>query len=283
MERTRSSGPRLSALPGALFVVLSLAVCVAPAAAITWGVRDTAGLYPNVGTILLSVPSANAVYEQCSGTLIHPKVFLTAGHCTVGLPGYLATGLVDKIYVSFDFDPFAPGHEWLEVEEVITHPDFSFKSRSNWHDNGVLILKAPIEGIPVANLPEEGFLDRLEAEGALGHGTNGAKFTVVGYGSSLSFPPPRIYYDDVRQFARSEFRALLPAWLRMSQQRRTGDGGTGYGDSGGPTFWKEPDGTLILVATTTWGDLNTVTSEFNQRIDVASSLSFIHGVMDTLP
>jgi hypothetical protein len=254
-----------------------------PVGAITWGQKDDAGLYPNVGTVLLSMPSAGGVYEQCSGTLIHPKVFLTAGHCTFRLPGYLDSGLVDKIYVSFAADPGASSETWLEVETVITHPDFSFKRQSNWHDNGVLILRDEVGGIEPAVLPEEGFLDRLQAEGALGHGTNGAKFTVVGYGSSLSFPPPRIYYEGVRQFAQSEFRALLPAWLRMSQQGRTGDGGTGYGDSGGPAFWEEPDGTLILVATTTWGDPNIVTSGFSQRIDVASSLRFIEAVLDEFP
>jgi secreted trypsin-like serine protease len=277
------SRPATSAFPGILLVILILAMCAAPAGAVTWGQKDTAGQYRNVGTFLVSVPSEGAVYQACSGTLIHPKVFLTAGHCTVNLPDYLASGLIDKIYVSFDFDPFAQSHHWLEVDSVITHPDFSFHPQSNWHDNGVLILKDAVDGIQPAGLPEEGFLDRLRAEGALGHGTNGAKFTVVGYGASLSFPPPRQYSDDVRQFAISEFRALLPAWLRMSQQRQTGDSGTCYGDSGGPTFWEEPGGVRILVATTSWGDVPCVSSEFNQRIDVASSLSFIQAVIDSLP
>ena len=267
-----------------MLVLLALAVCAVPAAAVTWGQKDTNNQYPNVGTILASIPSAGGVYQWCSGTLIHESVFLTAGHCTVNLPTYLASGLVDKIWVSFDYDPFAQNHTpWLDVSSVITHPDFSFKPRSNWHDDGVLILTNPVSGITPATLPPEGFLDELRAEGALGHGTNGAKFTVAGYGASLSFPPPRTYSNDVRQFAMSEFRALLPAWLRMSQQRRTGDGGTCYGDSGGPTFWEAPGGERILVATTTWGDVPCVTSEFNQRLDVASALAFIQGVIEGLP
>jgi len=158
-------------------------------------------------------------------------VFLTAGHCTFSLQRSIDSGLVDQVWVSFDSDPFAAAHTWLEVEFVITHPDFPSRPQSNWHDNGALILKSPILSIVPAVLPEEGFLDQLRADGALGHGTNLAKFTLVGYGASLSFPPPRPYKDNVRQFALSEFRALLPAWLRMSQQGRTGDGGTCYGDS----------------------------------------------------
>ncbi len=207
---------------------------------------------------------------------------LTAGICTFSLQRNIDSGLVEQVWVSFDFDPFSVAHTWLEVASVITHPDFWFKPQSNWHDNGALILKKPVVGIEPARLPEEGFLDQLKADGALGHGTNGTKFTLVGYGASLSFPPPGPYRDNVRQFALSEFRALLPAWLRMSQQGRTGDGGTCYGDSGGPTFWEGPAGETILVATTTWGDMPCVTSEFNQRLDVASALAFIQEVVERL-
>lgn len=260
-----------------------LAVCAAPATAITWGEQDTTGQYPNVGTILVHYTGdpSNAVYQWCSGTLIDPKVFLTAGHCTFFLQAYVTAGLVDHYYVSFDADPLAAPGSWLDVASIMTNEQFSLKPQSNWHDNGALILTNLVSGITPAELPGEGFLDDLQADGALGHGTNGAKFTVVGYGASLTFPPPRAVSEDVRQFATSEFRALLPAWLRMSQQKMAGDGGTCYGDSGGPTFWEQPNGDLILVATTSWGDVPCVTSQFNQRIDVGSSLSFIQGAIDS--
>jgi secreted trypsin-like serine protease len=271
----------MSSQTRALLVPLALAVCATPAAAITWGQKDAAGRYGNVGTILAQ--SQGQVYQWCSGTLIHERVFLSAGHCTSPLARYMASGRVENIWVSFDFDPFSAGATWLDVESVITHPDFSTKARSNWHDNGVLVLKAPVGWIEPAQLPEEGFLDELRAAGALGQGTNGAKFTVVGYGASLSFPPPGPYKENVRQFALSEFRVLLPAWLRLSQQGRTGNGGTCYGDSGGPTFWEVPGEERILVATTTWGDMPCVTSEFNQRLDVASALAFIEDVIANLP
>lgn len=155
MKRTMSSGPGRGGLAGALLVPLALAVFVVPAAAITWGEKDTTGRYPNVGTILARM--SGVVYQWCSGTLIDERVFLTAGHCTVNLPTYLASGLVQEIHVSFDADPFADG-TWHAVTSVITHPEFSFTPRSNWHDNGVLILKrsclrhharhAPERGIP---------------------------------------------------------------------------------------------------------------------------------------
>ena len=74
-------------------------------------------------------------------------------------------------------------------------------------------------------------LSRLQVElyGSLGatgkgHGSDKAKFTLVGYGATLDFPPPDIYYEDQRQVAVSEYRTLLKAWLKMSQNQATGDG-----------------------------------------------------------
>src|SRR3989454_1834851 len=39
-----------------------------------------------------------------------------------------------------------------------------------------------------------------------------------------------------RQISTSSFRNLHDAWLYMSQNNHHGDGGTCFGDSGGPTF-----------------------------------------------
>jgi secreted trypsin-like serine protease len=48
----------------------------------------------------------------------------------------------------------------------------------------------------------------------------------------------------------------------MSQNQATDDGGTCYGDPGGPAFWTEPDGTEILVGITSWGDMQKANSPF---------------------
>jgi secreted trypsin-like serine protease len=268
------------AVVGALLVLLALVVLVVPIAAITWGQKDTSGKYPEVGDIVYQT-STGATGGFCSGTLIHPRVFLTAGHCTAALEYYQSLGVIAHLFVSFDREPFKHGAKlYYEVDDVVTHPEYAgLKPMSDPHDLGLLILKEEVEGITPAVLPAEGFLDDLRASSLLGHGTNGAKFTVVGYGDSLSFPPPRFYSEDVRQYGFSEFRALLPAWLRMSQQGRTGDQGTCYGDSGGPTFW-EDGGSRTIVATTSWGDAQCVSSEFNYRVDLPGSLAFINGVID---
>ena len=249
-------------------VLLVLTVGVLPAAAITWGEPDTE--HANVGAMMMVLPGWGNT-PVCSGTLIHPRVFLTAGHCTDGVdPG--------EVWVNFSQDG-TNLKGILDVAKVITHPDYWWGPTSNPHDVGVLILKKPVKKLKPANLPEEGFLDQLLAEGKLRQGSEGAKFTLVGYGATLDWPPPDIYYEDYRQYAVSEYQALLDVWLRMSQNQATGDGGTCFGDSGGPAFWTEEDGTEILVGITSWGDAQCVANAFNYRVDIPATLDFVDEVI----
>jgi hypothetical protein len=255
-----------------LLLMVSLAV---PLAAITWGWKDTDNRYPEVGDIL--VTWGDQTIGDCTGTLIAPRVVLTAGHCAARFNRYLASGEITDIRVSFDVEPFVAGATAYEVSELVAHPEFrGLQPRSDPYDLGLVILEEDVVGIAPATLPSApGFLEQLLADGRLGRGTKAAKFTVVGYGASLFFPPPRPHWQDVRQYGYSEFRALLPAWLRMSQQGRTGDQGTCYDDSGAPAFWEE-EGERTLVAITSWGDSPCVSSEFNYRVDLPASLAFIN-------
>jgi V8-like Glu-specific endopeptidase len=252
-------------------LLLVLTVGVVPAAAITWGEPDT--VHANVGAMVVDWPGYGP-WQWCSGTLIHPRVFLTAGHCTADLEAYGIT----RVWVNFD--PYALNEKtMLDVAQVVTHPDYYWGPQSNPYDVAVLILEEPAGDITPATLPPQGLLDQLKAEGKLRQGSNGAKFTVVGYGGMLDWPPPHVTYDDYRQMAVSEYRALLKAWLRMSQNQATGDGGTCYGDSGGPAFWTSPEGAEILVGITSWGDAQCVSSGFNYRVDIPETLSFIDSVI----
>ena len=250
-----------------LFAVLVMMAATAiPAAAITWGEPDTE--HTNVGAMVVDWPGWGP-YQVCSGTLIHPRVFLTAGHCTEGWgPEF------QSFWVNFDQDALNET-TLLDVEQVITHPDYWWGPTSNPHDVGLLILSEPVIGIETAILPDEGFLNSLKKEGKLRQGSNGAKFTMVGYGGILDWPPPDVTYDDQRQLSISEYQALLKSWLRLSQNQATGDGGTCSGDSGGPAFWTEPDGTEILVGITSWGDVNCIATGFNYRVDIPDTLDFI--------
>ncbi len=251
-------------------LVLLLAVLVTPAAAITWGEPDTT--HTNVGAMVADYPDYGP-WQVCSGTLIHPRVFLTAGHCTADWEG---TG-VETFWVNFDSYALNEA-TLLDVEQVITHPEYGW-GQVDPHDIGLLVLAEPVVGIQPAALPYAGFLDDLKKEGLLRSGPQGAPLTVVGYGGTLAWPPPEISYDDYRQVAYSEYTSLTKPWVHMSQNLLAGNGGTCFGDSGGPAFYTQPDGVEVLVGVTSWGDAQCVATSFNYRVDIPGSLEFIESVI----
>jgi len=268
---------------GAVAVVLFITFCISPASGIVWGERDE-DQHPNVGSVVIDWEGLGI--QVGSGTLVHDKVFLTAGHVTNYLNWLINSEVITigDVYVSFDSDNALANSTWLPITSIITHPKYSGFPGASHHryDIGALILSEPVGLVP-ANLPTLGFLDELKATGKLRRGPKRAKFLVVGYGSSLDWPPPQIVPSDgARYMAESGYLAKNASWLFMSQNYAVGNGGTGYGDSGGPTFWRQPDGTEIIISITSWGDPNLVATGISYRIDTGESLGFISGIIATI-
>lgn len=259
------------AIPIGLLLVLLLGV--APVVAITWGQLDTE--HDNVGAMVVDYPGYGP-WQLCSGTLIHPQVVLTAGHCTDGLE----EDGITTVWVNFDQDALNPD-TLLDVAEVVTHEDYDW-GQADPHDVGALVLAEPVTGITPAELPTEGLLDQLKRDGVLRQKMDGAPFTVVGYGGTLDWPPPNITYDDLRQYAESEYVALTKWMLHMNQHALKDNGGTCFGDSGGPAFWTAPDGTDILVGITSTGDAQCIVTGLDYRVDIAATLDFIFSVIGGL-
>jgi secreted trypsin-like serine protease len=261
-----------------LVILFLLAVMVVPTAAINGGELDGEG-HPNVGLMIADEEGEPA--WRCSGTLIHPRVFLTAGHCVYG---------ASRARVWFDSDiagvPDYPTGGEVAIEGTPKpHPKYDdFQSPDNPYDVGVVIFEEPVVDIPLATTPDEGLLDGLKKDGVLRNSTEVAKFTVVGFGTILeSWPPPVIVSEKIRRIAESEYVALVPAQLHLSQRAVFEEGGTCFGDSGGPVFWSPDDDTEILVGITSWGDAQCVATGFYYRVDIAETLAFIDSVIAELP
>jgi hypothetical protein len=258
--------------------VLVLAASAPPAAAITYGEIDVDDQFPNVGAIVLARGSGGR-FAICSGTLIHPRLFLTAGHCTRLLNNAFASGNLTpgEVRISFGVDALDDA-TWREIDYVVTDPLFldNVTNASDLHDQGLVILKEPVLDRPSAVLADVGFLDALFDAGLLrAHGV-ASSFVVVGYGTTLEFPPPQEDFGDIgiRRFAASQFQALYTANLFLNQNPRATDGGgIGQNDSGGPMFWIADDGAAVLVAVSFYG----ITAAFGQgyRVDWPDGRQFI--------
>jgi V8-like Glu-specific endopeptidase len=245
---------------------LLAALATAPAAmAITYGAPDGNG-HPEVGALLAPTAYSDGTWASCTGTLISPTVFLTAAHCDWG---------VSRLAVTFDSD-YNPqtGHTYWGT----WHADGRFnKSQSNPYDIAVVVFDQPVAGITPARLPQANSLARLAKD---------QKFTPVGYGGQSVTNGPggkTIHYADVRFVATGTLNAINPSWLRISMNPSHGDGGTCYGDSGGPNFLGAgANETNIVAGTTITGDRWCRSTNVDYRMDTASARSFLSAYV-TLP
>jgi hypothetical protein len=252
----------------ALLVATVLTVAVSSlagsAGAITGGTVDQ-NRHPGVGAMLADFGGGLDIL--CTGTLISPRVFLTASHCTDYLRE-VGIGQHD-VYVTFDpsWDPAHPGTAYRGTYH--TNSLFGTGGQSDPHDIAVIVLDDAVTGITPAKLPAAGLLDRLPLRSA--------RFTAVGYGEVRDVKttgPHALYFDGVRRYVTQGFLSLQPAWLLLSMNFSTGSGGTCYGDSGGPHFYGGPDSDE-LVALTVTGDNVCRATDKDYRLDTPSSVSFL--------
>ena len=269
-----------------LFVVL-IALTLAAASsflptakAITYGFVDVTNIYSNTGAFIVKSPNGQ-IFPICSGTMITSGVFLTASHCTAFYSQDLAP-LGFTAHVSLDSSiPFGPltsnSTNLLSVAHVVTNPNFNHTG-SDPGDIGALILTSPVIGVAPATLPACGLLDELSAQ----NGLKNAVFTAVGYGLQNRVVGGGVpFFQDLnpvpRMYAFSSFNALNPAWIRLSQNPATGNGGTCFGDSGGPNFLTV-GGQRILAAVTITGDSVCRATNVDYRLDTQSAISFLQYV-----
>ena len=252
---------RLRALVAVALIAAGLAAAP-PAAGITFGNPD-GNDHPYVGALVANFNGTN--FLLCSGTMISSTVFLTAGHCT----DFLTSQGVDPsdVYVSFDptFDDSSP---LVQAVAYHTHPNYGYQGPNGFadpHDIAVVILGTPVSGL-TGQLPT---LNQLNSA------STGQVYTAVGYGTvrnDKTKGPASLFFDGERRWVDGTMNSLNKAWLRLSENPSTGNGGTCYGDSGGPHFFK---GTRVLSSITVTGDTWCRSTDVTYRVDTASARAFL--------
>ena len=258
------------------------AALLSQANAVTWGQPD-AGENPNVGTLLFAQNGVG--YYSCTGTMIAPRVMLTAGHCVSE-----AGNTNDVTYVRFDEDALSGigdygslqawlDADWLAVETVIAHPQWSdYGEFPATYDIGVVILAEPYyPSNGFGEIPPLGFLENLV-------GKDKQTFRAVGYGRQGTLPPTSMndyerYKGTVRLLETTSYLSGSgDASAKFSNNPGIG-GGTCFGDSGGPTFYKD---TNMVVAVTSFGwakNSNCVGNDFNYRTDIPAAQDFLEDIL----
>lgn len=183
--------------------------------------------------IMWNIPPVRYNWVRCSGSMIFPRVVLTAAHCV--------TSVEEGDLVVDDPTDFiiAAGHlgsedyadaELRTVEEVIVHEDFDNFSQmwplsdphglADVYDIALLVLDEPVTAIGRTPMLPPGLVDSAMTEGTLS--------AILGYGQTEAGTAGTLYIADttIDRISATEFSTRVDA----------DQGDTCFGDSGSPAY-----------------------------------------------
>jgi hypothetical protein len=253
---------------------------VMPANAVIGGAPD-GNAHPYVGVSVYF--DANGVpLWGCSGTLVSPTLYVTAGHCagpeTPGAPRPVSAQLW------FTSGPPArgnyPGHG-ASCNGYVGFPctgdvtglpvaDPAWTGNLPGSDLGVVQLATPMPNLGHATLAPLGYLDGLAKK----RGRQDVSFTVVGYGAELETPNAQVAVP-ARNVGTEQLESLTDSDLLTTASSGNGTGGasTCFGDSGGPLL----NGGYLVALTSFANSKYCNGRSGNFRLDTAEAQNFISG------
>jgi len=216
--------------------------------------------------------------HRCSGSLLSPTKFLTAGHCTTGTSA-ARVWFAEVVQGNPEY-PFSGATSYDGVPH--TNPGFCIGCGNGLpgfaiRDVGVVVLTEPVPVAVVsqyAALPAAGFVDTLR---------NRTKVDLVGYGvqerlTGVGAPGAWVGVRN-RLFAPSELVSgqfvHSAEFMRLALNASQGTGGTCFGDSGGPDLLA---GTNMVLAVNSYvTNINCAGVGYSSRVDIAAVLAWIAG------
>lgn len=255
------------------------------------GVVDVLNLFPQVGALLIvglpnDVGFPVGIVAFSSGTLIHERAFLTAGHFT-GPASFAPLPPFIKAFVSLSPNALDPS-TWRPVIEQVTHPsippcppplgcdpttqDVFHAPDPGISDIGLAFLAEPVRGIRPAGLAVPG---ALESRTATRIPMLFAGYGVTELGPGGEIPPPS-EWDGWRRIKASKMDQVVDdTWASWELPSRVC-----FGDSGGPTFFNAHpvtrpfDASLVAVASD--GGIDCLKPDYRARVDTAAVQRWIN-------
>ena len=254
----------------ALVAVVAAAVVALPASAITDGSLD-GDAHPYVGLMVAQDANRNPLW-RCSGTLISPTLFLTAGHCTEAPAAHV------EIWFDADVESGIPANGYpLDGQASgtpYTHPQYD-PNAFYLHDLGVVVLDGPVTMSTYGALPALNQLDGLKS----GKVKQDTFFTSVGYGLQKAFPDAASWKDvalRIRMVSHPRLIQINTGYTgdgSMILSNNANTGGTCFGDSGGPNFLGD---TNVVAGVTSFGKNATCAGQGGvYRVDRADDLDWL--------
>lgn len=192
----------------------------------------------------------------CTGTLITPRVILTAGHCVD--PAREGAQSVMVRVMNEPNDQMLMMSDLRNVVQIRRHPNYSGQGAN---DLALLQLETPISGVT----PE--LLVRTPPST-----WSGQSIRVVGYGRTS---PSGASDTGTRRTVTTTIARSMSETFEFGQ---AGALGICAGDSGGPSFWRSPDGMTRVAGVHSYGTTNQCGVGGDVRVD--TELAFIDATLN---
>lgn len=235
---------------------------------------------------IASLRAKGSDFHFCTGSLIAPRVVMTAAHCVTN--SYAAWADLEQSLpdVRIGGWEYRGGrYERRAAVQAVVHEAFNPATLEN--DIALLLLDRPAAAAPVL-LPANSFPSKKQAY------PQGTVLTVAGWGvfDDNYNPPPVLQETTVNALdpatCQDKFeganlgvdflRNSMICAANLTQHPLYED--TCYGDSGGPLFYAGGIGNDTVVGLTSWGETFSETTCFSRYPSVYTDVAFMRGWID---